>query len=115
MKTQWLKSCVLMILMFVWLATSSISWASTTSLDAAKLFEVHCAGCHPQGGNIIRRGKTLKLKALQSNHFDSTEGIVQLITNGKGNMTAFGDRLSSTEIQALSEYVLAQATAGWKG
>jgi cytochrome c6 len=114
MKTQGLKCCLL-LLMFGWLFIGSVAWADTTSLDTAKLFEVHCAGCHPQGGNIIRRGKTLKLKALQSNHVDTTDAIAQLIADGKGNMTAFGDRLASTEIQTLSEYVLTQAATNWKG
>jgi cytochrome c6 len=114
MKTQGLKYCVL-LLMFGWLLVGSIVWADATSLDAAKLFEVHCAGCHPQGGNIIRRGKTLKLKALQANHVDTVDTIAQLIAAGKGNMTAFGDRLAATEIQVLSEYVLTQAETNWKG
>jgi mono/diheme cytochrome c family protein len=29
-------------------------------------------------------------------------------------MSAFGDRLSAAEIQALTQYVLAQATANWQ-
>ena len=115
MKAQWSKLCVLIILLIGWLVMSPIAWADTLNPNASQLFEVHCAGCHPQGGNIIRRGKTLKLKALQTNHYDDVETIAQLITNGKGNMTAFGDRLSPPEIQALSDYVLAQATDGWKG
>lgn len=35
------------------------------SPDGAVLFENHCAGCHVHGGNIIRRGKTLRLSALE--------------------------------------------------
>ena len=34
------------------------------SSEGAELFQQHCAACHINGGNIIRRGKTLKLKAL---------------------------------------------------
>jgi cytochrome c6 len=115
MKAPWLKKFVLLSLVVVWLAVGSSRWASSSPLDASQLFEVHCAGCHPQGGNILRRGKTLKLKALKSNHFETAETIAQLITQGKGNMTAFGDRLSASEIQGLSEYVLIQATTDWKG
>ena len=33
--------------------------------EGAALFQQHCAACHINGGNIIRRGKTLKLKALE--------------------------------------------------
>lgn len=32
--------------------------------DGAKIFNVQCAGCHPNGGNIIRRGKSLQKKSF---------------------------------------------------
>ena len=80
----------------------------------AQVFEVHCVGCHINGGNIVRRGKNLKLKALQHNKVDSIEAIGQLVTNGKGIMSAYGDRLTSSEIEAVAAYVLEQAKQGWK-
>jgi cytochrome c6 len=80
----------------------------------AKLFEVHCAGCHLNGGNIVRRGKTLKLKALQKNQMDSLAAIVEIVTQGKGNMSAYRDRLTADEIDAVATYVLEQAEAGWR-
>jgi cytochrome c6 len=81
--------------------------------NAAKVFATNCAGCHPQGGNIIRRGKTLKAKALKRNHLDSSETINYLVTQGKGNMPAYGDRLTPAEIAAVSDYVLQKAAANW--
>ncbi len=99
--------------------TVAIAPASETS--GAQLFEIHCAGCHINGGNILRRGKTLKLKALQRNQVDSLEAIATLVTQGKGNMSAYGaaaepggaSRLTPMEIETVSAYVLAQAEAGW--
>lgn len=85
----------------------------TASVPPAALFEAHCAGCHLNGGNIIRRGKNLKLKALQQNKVDTAAAIATLITNGKNNMSAYRDKLSPVEIQALAQYVLAQAQKGW--
>jgi cytochrome c6 len=81
--------------------------------QAAALFELQCSGCHINGGNIIRRGKNLKLKALQANHVDTQEAISAMITNGKGIMSAYADRLSPAEIELLASYVLEQANAGW--
>lgn len=81
--------------------------------ESKQLFESNCAGCHAKGGNIIRRGKTLKLRALQRNHMDSVEAIQAIVTQGKNNMSAYGDRLSSDEIEAVSVYVWQQAQAGW--
>ena len=82
--------------------------------SGANIFEVHCVGCHINGGNIVRRGKTLKQGALKKNGVDSVETIAALVTNGKNNMPAYRDRLSAQEIQAVSVYVLEQATKGWK-
>lgn len=79
----------------------------------AQVFSMHCAGCHVNGGNIVRRGKNLKFKTLQRNGLDSVETISQLVTNGKGIMSAYGDRLTEAEIQAVSTYVLEQAKQGW--
>lgn len=81
--------------------------------QGAQLFDFHCAGCHPGGGNIIRRGKTLQLKALQRHGVDSEAAITQLVNYGKGNMSAFKDRLTVPEIEAVVQYVLVQAKQGW--
>ncbi|MCM1984318.1 c-type cytochrome [Lyngbya confervoides] len=98
-------------------------WASVTLLggnpamaapEPTQLFEVHCAGCHPHGGNIVRRGKTLKLKALQKNGVDSPDAVAALIAQGKNSMSAFADRLSAPEITALADHVWIQAQQGWR-
>jgi cytochrome c6 len=91
------------------------TWAAniTPSAQSAALFEVHCAGCHLNGGNIVRRGKTLKIKALQQNHVDTIEAIATLIANGKNNMSAYRDKLDVPQIEAIAHYVLDQAQKGW--
>lgn len=82
--------------------------------SSAKIFQVNCAGCHAKGGNIIRRGKNLKSRALQRNKVDNLAAITELVTNGKNNMPAYSDRLTPEEIEAVSKYVLEQAARGWK-
>jgi len=108
----------------LWLGSMVGAWAdeplhtplpvSTAMTEGAPLFEMHCAGCHINGGNIIRRGKTLKQKALEKNGYDSVEAIAQLVTQGKGNMPAYSDRLSPAEIETVATYVLEQAAQNWK-
>jgi cytochrome c6 len=95
------------------LAAPSATSPVTSTTNGAQLFELNCAGCHINGGNIVRRGQTLKLKALQRNHVDNLDAIAALVAQGKGNMSAYGDRLSPAEIQAVSEFVLSQAQQGW--
>jgi cytochrome c6 len=55
--------------------------------DGAKIFNVQCAGCHVNGGNIVRRGKNMKQKALKKYGMNSLEAIANIVTNGKGNMS----------------------------
>jgi cytochrome c6 len=86
---------------------------SGAQISGAQIFEAQCAGCHAGGGNIVRRGKTLKLKALQKNQMDNLAAIQTIVTQGKGNMSAYGDRLSAEEINAVAAYVLAQAAQNW--
>lgn len=100
-----------------WVSIPASAWAdspSPASPPAAELFEIHCAGCHPNGANIIRRGKNLQPKALKRHGYDSAAAIAILITNGKGLMSAYGDRLSPEEISRLANYVLDQAALNWK-
>lgn len=84
-----------------------------TTATAERLFSVHCAGCHPHGGNIVRRGKTLKQNALQRHGVDSVTAIATLITQGRGSMSAYRDRLSPAEIDQLAHYVWQQAQDNW--
>jgi cytochrome c6 len=82
--------------------------------NGAAVFEAQCVGCHINGGNIIRRGKTLKLKVLQKYHLDSEAAIADLVTHGKNNMSAYGDRLSVSEIADVAAYTIEQAQHNWK-
>jgi cytochrome c6 len=93
---------------------ASASPVAPDLIQGSQVFEAQCAGCHVGGGNIIRRGKNLKLKTLQKNKVDTIAAISALVTAGKGNMSAYGDRLSPVEIEAVSAYVLDQAASNWK-
>ena len=92
------------------------AFADTTyNLDrGAAVFKANCAGCHVKGGNIVRRGKNLKTKALHRHHVDTHEAVVSLVTNGKGIMSAYGDKLTPEEIADVSSYVLQRAAENWK-
>lgn len=101
-------------LMVIWLGFGAApAWAAPLT-SGAEIFEFHCAGCHVQGGNIIRRNKTLKLPALERNNLATEAAISTLVTTGKNNMPAFGDRLNPDQIQTVSSYILSQARDGWK-
>ncbi|MEG4997168.1 cytochrome c6 PetJ [Microcoleus sp. B4-D4] len=110
---------LILTLAFVEIAANSqmaIADPATTpeTATAAEVFSANCAGCHINGGNIIRRGKNLKQKALKKYGMDSLDNISNLVTNGKGIMPAYKDRLSEQQIIDVSAYVLSQAETDWK-
>jgi cytochrome c6 len=106
--------CLSLCLVTIALFTSPVPAIATELQSGAEVFEVHCAGCHVNGGNIIRRGKNLKQKALEKNGYSTVEAIAQIVTNGKSNMSAYKDRLTPEQIQTVAAYVLEQAAAGWQ-
>jgi cytochrome c6 len=110
---------LIVTLAFAEIATNSqiaIADTATTppTATAAEVFSTNCAGCHINGTNIIRRGKNLKQKALKKYKMDSIANISNLVTNGKGIMPAYKNRLSEQQIIDVSAYVLSQAETDWK-
>lgn len=114
-KTFWqiLAAVVLACLLCLTLLCQPTALAAEIS-TGERVFDLQCAGCHPNGSNIIRRGKNLKQKALKRNGVDTPEAIANLVRNGKNNMSAYKDRLTETEIAEVSAYVLHRAAANWK-
>ncbi|BCL35177.1 cytochrome c6 PetJ [Nostoc sp. MS1] len=107
-----LKLLLVTLLFCFYTFTSPVKAADTT--NGEQLFKVHCAGCHMNGGNIVRRGKNLHKKALKKYGMDSLEAVESITANGKNNMSAYKDRLSVQEIQDVAAYVLEQAEKGWR-
>lgn len=106
-------SLITFLLLFI-LNTSALADTVTNLDNGAKVFKANCAGCHVNGGNIVRRGKNLKLRALHRHKADTQEAVVSLVTNGKGIMSAYGDKLTPEEIENVSAYVLQRAAENWK-
>ncbi len=102
-----------MVLVGAWMMFNlSSAWAIAPESGAA-LFESHCAGCHPRGGNIVRRRQTLKLKSLQRDGYDTLETIADLVSQGRNNMPGFEETLTPPQIGTLAQFVLDQANHGW--
>ena len=108
------KLLVVVLITLTVLNITFIPQVAADTINGAKIFEVHCAGCHLNGGNIVRRGKNLKQKALKKYGMDSIDAIANIVTNGKNNMSAYKDRLSEQQILDVSAYVLEQAQKDWR-
>jgi cytochrome c6 len=109
------KAITLFLLMLLLLTIAfNMNAGAAEMTDGAAVFSANCAACHMGGGNIVRRGKNLKPRALKRYGMDSIEAIAHLVGNGKNAMPAYKDRLSPQEILDVSAYVLEQAKKGWK-
>ncbi|MBL6797825.1 MAG: c-type cytochrome [Synechococcus sp. BS307-5m-G39] len=86
---------------------------SALSTDGAQLFDLHCAGCHPNGGNIIRRGRSLKLKDLSKRGLDNPEAIAAIAREGIGQMSGYGDALGEGNEHVVGDWVWLQAQNAW--
>ncbi|WP_293140300.1 hypothetical protein [Okeania sp. SIO3I5] len=62
---------------------------------------------------IFLDGKIFKIEIWERNKLDSVEAIAYLVKNGKNNMSAYQERLTETEIEKVSAYVLESAKNDW--
>ena len=81
--------------------------------DGSELFQLHCAGCHVNGGNILRRGKTLKLAALERQGLASEEAFASIAAAGVGQMSGYGAVLGEQGTAEVAAWVWQQALADW--
>ena len=76
------------------------------------IFGANCAACHAGGNNSVQADKKIK-KAELEKYLDggyNVEAITKQVTNGKGNMPAFGEKLGPDDIDDVASYVYDMAT-----
>lgn len=116
---RWLVALLLGLVLVLALLWPPPAWGVAPAVmsgnqdPGARLFENHCAGCHIQGGNIIRRGKTLKRAALERNGIASAAAIARIAAGGIGQMGGYRSVLGEGGSEAVAEWVWNQAQAGW--
>ena len=72
-------------------------------MAGASLYQENCAGCH---GNERNGGRGPAL--LPDTLTEDSAFYNEVITDGLGGMPAFGNRLSSEEIESLVEFILSE-------
>ena len=80
-----------------------------------KIFTGNCAACHIGGNNVILAEKNLSKAALEQYAMNSVAAIKTQVTGGKNAMPAFGENLTSAEIEAVARYVITQSQLEWRG
>ena len=92
--------------------------SSALAADADKgkeIFSANCATCHSGGKNIIVPAKSLSKEDLETNKVNSSTAIIEIVTNGKPPMPAFGKLgvISPVDIENVAAYVLKKADSVW--
>ena len=77
------------------------------------LFKHNCAGCHINGGNIIRRSKNLKISSLKRNGIDNPVAIAKIARQGIGIMSGYEDKLGDNGDQIVANWIWEQAQKTW--
>jgi len=101
------KSLAAAVLLAVGAFAFSAQADTAGKMDAKAEFQKHCAACHPDGGNIINKAKSLSKAALAKNGIKNWKDIVAKMRTPGPGMTMFDKKgMSDNEAKAIAEYVL---------
>jgi mono/diheme cytochrome c family protein len=70
-------------------------------IDGGAVYGDRCAGCHGGDGS---GGIGPRLAGVMTERFPEPAQQIDVVTNGRGGMPAFGSRLSADEIAAVVDY-----------
>jgi cytochrome c6 len=88
------------------LAASTILSASAFA-GGGDIFKAKCAACHPDGGNIMKKDKTLSKKDLEANKLKTAKDLVKYLRNPGPGMPKFDAKgLPEKDAKELAEYIL---------
>lgn len=77
---------------------------SAAAADAASIYASKCKACHGADGKGTAVGIKMGAKDFATVKESEAE-LAAIITNGKGKMQAYKDKLSGEEIQALAKFI----------
>src|ERR1700758_3763628 len=86
---------------------TALSFGQATNNSPVSIYKTTCASCHGQDGRGTPVGKSLHAADFHSAQVQqqSDGQLAQVIAGGRGNMPAFGTRLSKDQIDALVKYI----------
>ncbi len=96
------------------MALLALSVCATTGLAEEKkgatgeeLFKLHCAACHPNGGNIINPKETLSKADRDKHGAKNVKEIVGKMRKPGPGMTAFDAKtLPDKDAKAIADYIV---------
>ena len=101
------KVGVLVVSMVLVLPAAGLNAAEKKESAGAKLYQQHCAACHPDGGNIIKPAMTLRKKDMDAHGVKTAEDIVGKMRNPGPGMTRFDAKtVSDKDAKEIAQYIL---------
>src|SRR5882724_12851552 len=87
-------------------AAASLGFVLPANNSAASTYKTNCVSCHGQDGRGSAVGKSLHTADFHSAQVQqqSDAQLANVVAEGRGNMPAFGTRLSKNQIDALVKY-----------
>ena len=91
---------------FLTLAASTLMTA-TVFAGGDDIFKAKCNSCHPDGGNIMKKEKTLHKKDLEANKLKTASDLTKYMRAPGPGMPKFDKKsLSDKDAKLLAEYIL---------
>ncbi len=92
--------------LFATLMASTLA-ATTAFAGGTDIFKAKCASCHPNGGNVMKKEKTLHLKDLEANKLKSANDLVKYLRAPGPGMPKFDAKsLPDKDAKEVAEYIL---------
>jgi len=88
-------------------AAASLGFGQPANNSAASTYKTNCVSCHGQDGRGSAVGRTLHAADFHAAQVQqqSDAQLADVVAEGRGNMPAFGTRLSKDQIDALVKYI----------
>jgi len=74
-----------------------------------RLFEKHCAVCHPNGGNVVNPNKTLRKKHLADNGLSIPDALVSYMQNpgtGMPKLVHEDREITNKQAKSIAAYII---------
>jgi cytochrome c6 len=95
------------ILVFTGICATSVFATAKTERSGEELFKEHCSTCHPEGGNIINPGKTLRKEHRDAHRISSKADIVEKMRHpGKGMTSWSASTLPDEDAEAIADHII---------
>jgi cytochrome c6 len=111
-----MKTARLLLVFMVIMGFSVAIFAADVERTGAELFARNCAPCHPDGGNVLNKNKTLSRNDREMNNIRTADDIVKKMRNPGAfdfhpnkwsGMKVFDpEKLSDRDAKKIAEYII---------